>query len=616
MMGNVLPIRRGWYRMVLLGLEKHETIEVRLDFGLGFLRHHSVTATGVGGEASLFVRLFKPLLAVEVLARASRLPSKPKLRLSFEKVSASALWWRRLVEQLHLVRRSLAAGRIRSKHDLPRRLWGWRGLQAFPSILEGNGESSYQMWRRLPRPAPRQASPKDWALVLDCRAGEPGEQAFRAFTRAAQLVGASSVLRGGDVLDEVVREFGPDRCWTMIVSHDVILDDHCLATFSNGARNCGALVLYCDNDHSNEHRKRYSPELRTHFSAERLNSEDWLGGVLALHSEAALLAQGPNENLHALARNLCAALGPQSFGHIPEILYSSTSRPGLPPRPDRSHSATRPVKASIIIPTRDRASLLKRCIDSIVERTRAGDFEILIHDNASSEPEALRLLDDYSGRSGFRILRDALPFNYSRINNEAAALAANDLLIFLNNDTEVTSADWIERLGAVARDPSVGCAGPLLLHRDGTIQHAGLVTGPGGIAMHIHAGLRPHQVDFAAPIVRRDVSALTGACLAIEKSKFTQAGGFDAEHLAVAFNDVDLCLRLERRGLRNIFVPEVELVHLGSATRDDDDYTSGSDRFRAEFRLMRERWGERLDHDPFFPGAMCFRANGPELRLA
>ena len=111
------------------------------------------------------------------------------------------------------------------------------------------------------------------------------------------------------------------------------------------------------------------------------------------------------------------------------------------------------------------------------------------------------------------------------------------------------------------------------------------------------------------------MSAVTGACLVIERSKFRAVGGFDAEHLPVAFNDVDLCLRLEREGLQNLFVPEAKLIHLGSATREDDDFTTGSDRFRSEFRVMRERWASRLDYDPHFPQHMRLLRLVPQLRL-
>jgi GT2 family glycosyltransferase len=186
----------------------------------------------------------------------------------------------------------------------------------------------------------------------------------------------------------------------------------------------------------------------------------------------------------------------------------------------------------------------------------------------------------------------------------------------MNNDTEVLSADWLDVLGAASMEEGAGAVGPLLVDARGRVQHAGIVTGPGGIAEHVHAGLRPDECDPAVPLVRRDVSAVTGACLVVEKRKFVETGGFDDRGLAVAFNDVDLCLRLEGRGYRNIFVPEITLLHHGSATREADDFTTGSDRFREEFKLMRSRWGARLDADPYLPHHMQLLSSVPRLRLA
>jgi len=453
---SALPLRAGWYRVKISGLEFAEVVELRLDFGLGFVGHHSVRARAVGETAELFVRLFKDVGALQLL-RAPDVPSGQPPEMSFERLSASFRWRRRALEQLCMSAKLLRPQRGGSRHDRPRRLWGWTGLQAFPAALPATGESSFDLWKRV---------------AGNQQAGEPS--AWLAARRS----------------DE------------------------------NGLR------------------------------APTGASQAWSGRV------------------------------------------------------------------TIIIPTRNRADLLQRCVDSILARTRSRPAEIIIYDNGSDEPATLQLLQDYAGRDGIRALRNDLPFNFSRINNEAAAAARGDILIFLNNDTEVLSEDWLDQLAGVAADPAVGCAGPLLLTRKGTIQHAGLITGPGGIAAHVHAGFRVDEADPVAPIARRVVSAVTGACLAIEKSKFLRAGGFDSEGLPVAFNDVDLCLRLERDRLRNVFVPEAKLIHVGSATREVDDFITGPERFRAEYRLMRERWGSRLDADPYFPPHMRLTRFGPQLRLA
>lgn len=607
---------KGWYRITVVGLLEGERLQLRLDFGLGFVGDHSLFAVCENGRAELYVRLFKPLCAIELVREAAAShPSGP--RVSFERIGTADLWWRRTREQACLfwerLKRSKGATDV---HDRPRRLWRAKGLQAFPATLPSAGNSSYELWRRLP--APQALLPEepmdDWLVVLDCRASESTSACLKAFDAAADHAGARKcVLREGSITAVLPNDAAASG-WLLLVQPDVELELGSVRAFAAKASPDKA-VIYSDNDHRQESGRRFRPEFRTKFSQERLKSEDWLGGAIAFRANTLKFASGEKASEYSFARAIADALGPSVFAHVPQVLYSRWRSPQASSRRRHSRKAWRG-SATIIIPTRDKARLLERCIESII--VRAGDCapEIIIWDNMSADSAALRLLNRYKRHEGIRVVRDDLPFNFSRINNEAAGLATGEVLIFLNNDTEVVSGDWIEWLAGVAVEPEVGCVGPLLLCADGTIQHAGLVTGAGGIAAHIHAGLSPRCTGSTAPLVRRDVSAVTGACLAIEKKKFADVGGFDSIGLPVAFNDVDLCLRLEALGYRNVFVPEATLIHVGSATREHDDFTTGSERFRAEFKLMRERWGTRLDADPFFPPHMRLTANGPELRLA
>lgn len=613
-----LPLSAGWYRLTISGLSDLETIELRLDFGLGFVGHHAVRAIAEGGEAELFVRLFKQLRAMQLL-RSDESRTGAPASVSLDAVPLSRLWARRALEQFHLWRRAFSFGRKRSNspHDKSRRLWGWQGLQAFPASLPAKGLSSYDLYRRITRSrmTPKPYAPlEDWLIVMDCRSAQSTADCLEALSTAAANVGAGTHLLRSGHLKLVLEQAGKPIRWIVFVEPNVVLDQDCVASFAEAASASDAAILYSDSDYQ-ESGRRHSPELRTSFSVERLRWQDWLGGVLVFRADV-LNQVSDADSVSSLARAFEPSVGSNAFAHAPKVLYSrhSSSRPNAStPPPDRGKWSG---SATVIIPTRNRADLLQRCVDSIFALTMPHPPQIIIHDNGSDDPATLALLERYADRDNVRILRDEGPFNFSRINNGAAALAEGELLLFLNNDTEVVSPDWIETLGVAAAEASVGCAGPLLLRPDGKIQHAGLVTGPGGIAAHVHAGLYPEKADSAAPIVRRDVSALTGACLAIEKDKFLAAGGFDAEGLPVAFNDVDLCLRLERLGFRNVFVPEAVLTHVGSATREDDDFTTGSDRFRAEFTLMRERWGPRLDGDPFFPEQLRLTHDGPQLRLA
>jgi GT2 family glycosyltransferase len=265
---------------------------------------------------------------------------------------------------------------------------------------------------------------------------------------------------------------------------------------------------------------------------------------------------------------------------------------------------------TIVIPTRDRADILSRCVNSVTSRSTYGRYDVLIVDNGSVEAETRSYVDQLRQDSRCSILRVDEPFNFSRLNNLAAAQARGDVLCFLNNDTEVISPDWLEELVSLAIQPDVGAVGAMLYYPDDTVQHAGVILGLGGVAAHAHNGLpRGAPGNYGRAALTQALSAVTAACLVVRKALFVDVGGFD-EQLAVAYNDVDLCLRLRARGLRNVWTPFAELYHFESASRGRD--TSGPARagFVLESRLMKERWGQALDADPYFnPNLSLSRAD-------
>ena len=221
--------------------------------------------------------------------------------------------------------------------------------------------------------------------------------------------------------------------------------------------------------------------------------------------------------------------------------------------------------ASIIIPTKDAPEILERCLKGISEQSSYPEFEVILVDNGTTDARSLRLMEQYPVR---RIIFPD-PFNFSRANNQGAAAARGDYLVFLNNDTEILSEDWLEQLIYYAEQPDVGAAGALLLYEDRTVQHAGVALGMRGTADHTMRGF-PIGVDgYAGSLVcAREVSALTAACLMIRKPLFEQIGGFN-EHFFTAYQDVDLCLRLRDRGLRLICTPRAQIIHHESVSRRD-----------------------------------------------
>lgn len=228
---------------------------------------------------------------------------------------------------------------------------------------------------------------------------------------------------------------------------------------------------------------------------------------------------------------------------------------------------------SIIIPTRNGVDLLRSCIESILKYSSWNNYEIIIINNGSTDRETLRyLLKLPKINNKIRVLDLDIPFNWSRINNIAAEIASGQVLVFLNNDTIVISEDWLEKLAGYATLPDVGVVGALLLFEDGTIQHSGVVVGLGGWADHVYRGnVAEHFIGpFVSPVLTRNVLAVTGACLVIEKDKFYRHGKFD-ENFVICGSDVELGIRLHTSGLFNVLCAEARLYHLESKTRDPNN---------------------------------------------
>lgn len=256
---------------------------------------------------------------------------------------------------------------------------------------------------------------------------------------------------------------------------------------------------------------------------------------------------------------------------------------------------------SIIIPTRNGLDLLRPCIDSILARPHE-NAEIIIVDNDSDEPATLKYLESLK-RSGLaQILPHPGEFNFSTINNIAAQHAKGEILCFLNNDTEIISKDWINRARVFLSLKEIGAVGARLLYPDGMLQHFGIALGMGEhkIAGIPHAGMDANLPGyFGKARLLQEVSAATAACLFVRKSDFEAIDGFDSD-LRVAYNDVDLCLKIRARGLKILADPDITLIHKESRTRGSDKYGARAKRLDEEAAWMRERWAHQLDNDPYF----------------
>ncbi|HEX8680567.1 MAG TPA: glycosyltransferase family 2 protein, partial [Chthoniobacterales bacterium] len=266
---------------------------------------------------------------------------------------------------------------------------------------------------------------------------------------------------------------------------------------------------------------------------------------------------------------------------------------------------------SIIIATRDHVDLLRACIESILARTAYPNFELIIVDNESTDRVALDYLTILAKKPRVRILREPGAFNFSRLNNIGVAQASSQFVVLLNNDIEVTDGDWLGEMVAHGLQPGIGAVGARLLYPDGRIQHAGVVLGLAGIGSHAHHGLR-HDEDgyFSRPHLTQNVSAVTGACLLVRRHLYLQLGGLDDVNLPVAFNDIDLCLRIGAAGLRVVYTPHAELLHHESASRGYEDTPEKHQRMQKEAEYMRSKWRPQLEADPAYNPNLALDSGG------
>ncbi len=385
-------------------------------------------------------------------------------------------------------------------------------------------------------------------------------------------------------------------------------------------------VVYSDHDRIDGEGNRFDPAFKPAWSPDLLLSTDYVSHLAVyrkdLLEEIGGIRETPDgcEDYDLILR---ATERTAVVHHVPRVLYhqrtaAGTSDPsgartvvsealdrrgiegtvedGLIPGRLRVNLAVagRP-KVTLVVPTRDNVALLKNCVQSVERLTTYPNYEILIVDNESADPATL----EYLSSTPHRVLRFEEPFNYSRINNFAVSRAQGEFVVLLNDDTEVIGGGWLEAMLEHAQRPEVAAVGAKLLYPDGSIQHAGVLVGVGnpwgpGIAVHAHQFFADGPGYGGAVATTGNFSAVTAACMMLRKAVFEDVGGLDEENLKVAFNDVDLCLRLRERGYDIVYTPHAELYHHESVSRG---YGVGDP---AESVYMRARWGETLDEDPFY----------------
>jgi GT2 family glycosyltransferase len=257
---------------------------------------------------------------------------------------------------------------------------------------------------------------------------------------------------------------------------------------------------------------------------------------------------------------------------------------------------------AIVIPYKDQVEITLRCLRAILSLTSYRNYEIVLVDNWSSSNAARDFAADVSNIAQVRVLRVAEPFNFSRLNNLAAKEVAADYYMFMNNDLFVTQRSWLRVLvdEALSGD-RVGAVGGKFVYPDMTVQHGGVILGVGGVGEHAHRGLAHDAPGYMArALLAQELSAVTAAGVLVDAAAFAAVGGFDESDLLVAFNDVDLCLKLRAAGWKVVWTPEFIAEHHESISRGDDNDPAHRKRFYHENQTMQERWGAEIRNDPFY----------------
>ncbi len=430
-----------------------------------------------------------------------------------------------------------------------------------------------------------------------------------------------------------------------LLDHDDLLSEHALLKVVQSInKKPDAAVIYSDEDKVDAEGNRFDPHFKPDWNLDLLLSQNYISHLGVYRAELIHAVGGFREGVegsqdHDLLLRCVSMLNAGQVVHIPEILYhwraiegSTAEKPeekgyttaagvkalndfhsqsasgatvesGRLPNTYRTHWPIPDVQplVSLIIPTRDGYEVLKRCLDSILEKTTYGNYEILIMNNQSRCAVTLQYLEAISVDKKITVLNWNNPFNYSAINNYGVTKVNGTIIGLLNNDVEVINPDWLNEMVSHACRDDIGCVGAKLYYPNETVQHGGVILGIGGVAGHSHKYFSRNEHGYFSRLeLVQNLSAVTGACLLVRKAVFEQVGGLEEENLAVAFNDVDLCLKVREAGYRNLWTPYAELYHHESHTRGQDDTLKKRNRALREVEYMRKRWGTLLDNDPAY----------------
>jgi GT2 family glycosyltransferase len=493
-------------------------------------------------------------------------------------------------------------------------LWRVRGLRVRSrnriAALAGKSPHAYAFWIACREPLLRRPSEKsDEAVtrgalaVIDCRRGSIGIEktltsigvGFRPILLGARVPGIASIR----TIAELANFFDASEAWICPLNAGDRLASDALSLYAKAIEaHPDRPLVYADDDLIDGHGVRTRPHFKPDWNPELSCHHDFLTGASMVRIRQDDLSSLQDEGwAEALIRRVLDRSAEPI--HVPLVLHHRRSRPEplLPSRSSPPVPAPHPL-VTVIVPTRNQAELLRNCVDGL--RSTAYDrLEIIVVDNDSDEPECVDLLRRLRG-DGIKVIEIGGEFNYSALNNAAVKAARGEMLCFLNNDVEIGETDWLQWLVAHAIRPDVGAVGARLLYPDGTEQHAGVFIGIGGGAGHPHRYLKEGECGyFERSRLPQQVSAVTAACLVVSRAKFDAVGGFDETNFRVAFNDIDLCLKLNERGWQSFYEPRATLTHHESKSRGSDSTKVNRVRFADELAALKRIWHTDKRTDPF-----------------
>ncbi|OIQ25375.1 glycosyltransferase family 2 protein [uncultured Vibrio sp.] len=392
-------------------------------------------------------------------------------------------------------------------------------------------------------------------------------------------------------------------------------------------------VIYLDHDEIGEQNLRVSPSFKPRWNPDLFYSSDYISNAVAIKATLINQIGGLSSNYGKALRYellIRCTFHTEYIEHLPYVLFHQQSLNtlfnncnGFAKRALATHllpygidvldgklNGTFHVNwplpkdipfASIIIPTRNGKELVKQCIESIYKKTSYTNFEIILVDNQSDDCNAIEYFQQLAEQEKVRLLNYDRPFNYSAINNFAVREAKGEIIVLLNNDIEVISANWLDEMVRQVSRKEIGCVGAMLYYPDNTIQHAGVVLGLGRCAGHSHKHYQRGDCGYMNRLkVVQNYSAVTAACLGVRKSVYQQVRGLNEQDLTVAFNDVDFCIKVRNAGYRNLWSPYIEMFHHESISRGAEDTPEKKKRAKAEIAYMQETWQLDTIIDPAY----------------